>query len=406
MDIITTDTLWVIIATILVMLMQAGFSLVEVGYTRAKNAVNIVMKNFVDFSVGSLIFWFVGFGLMFGTDISSLLGTPDFFFTHSYGHLGLSISDSTMLIFQTVFAATAATIVSGAIAERTKFSTYIIITVVITAVIYPISGHWVWGGGWLSTLETPFHDFAGSSVVHSVGAWVALAGAIIVGPRIGKYGKQVNAIPGHNLMYGGLGVLILWFGWFGFNGGSQLAATGSDNALAISTILINTNLSASAGALSVLFLTWFKYGKPGLSLTLNGALGGLVAVTAGCDIFTPLGSVITGALAGIILVYAVDFIDKKLRIDDPVGAISVHGVCGAFGTLMVGLLASEGGLFYGGGGALLMTQFIGVMSIGAWAFSTGYLLFTVLKKTMGVRVSAEEEKAGLDISEHGESIYN
>jgi Amt family ammonium transporter len=402
MDIITTDTLWVIIATILVMLMQAGFSLVEVGYTRAKNAVNIVMKNFVDFSVGSLIFWFVGFGLMFGTDISSLLGTPDFFFTHSYGHLGLSISDSTMLIFQTVFAATAATIVSGAIAERTKFSTYII----ITAVIYPISGHWVWGGGWLSTLETPFHDFAGSSVVHSVGAWVALAGAIIVGPRIGKYGKQVNAIPGHNLMYGGLGVLILWFGWFGFNGGSQLAATGSDNALAISTILINTNLSASAGALSVLFLTWFKYGKPGLSLTLNGALGGLVAVTAGCDIFTPLGSVITGALAGIILVYAVDFIDKKLRIDDPVGAISVHGVCGAFGTLMVGLLASEGGLFYGGGGALLMTQFIGVMSIGAWAFSTGYLLFTVLKKTMGVRVSAEEEKAGLDISEHGESIYN
>ena len=406
MDIITTDTLWVIIATILVMLMQAGFSLVEVGYTRAKNAVNIVMKNFVDFSVGSLIFWFVGFGLMFGTDISSLLGTPDFFFTHSYGHLGLSISDSTMLIFQTVFAATAATIVSGAIAERTKFSTYIIITVVITAVIYPISGHWVWGGGWLSTLETPFHDFAGSSVVHSVGAWVALAGAIIVGPRIGKYGKQVNAIPGHNLMYGGLGVLILWFGWFGFNGGSQLAATGSDNALAISTILINTNLSASAGALSVLFLTWFKYGKPGLSLTLNGALGGLVAVTAGCDIFTPLGSVITGALAGIILVYAVDFIDKKLKIDDPVGAISVHGVCGAFGTLMVGLLASEGGFFYGGGGALLMTQFIGVMSIGAWAFSTGYLLFTVLKKTMGVRVSAEEEKAGLDISEHGESIYN
>ncbi len=406
MDTITTDTLWVIIATILVMLMQAGFSLVEVGYTRAKNAVNIVMKNFVDFSVGSLIFWFIGFGLMFGTDISSLLGRPDFFFTHSYGHLGLSISDSTMLIFQTVFAATAATIVSGAIAERTKFSTYIIITVVITAVIYPLSGHWVWGGGWLSSLETPFHDFAGSTVVHSVGAWVALAGAMIVGPRIGKYGKNVNAIPGHNLMYGGLGVLILWFGWFGFNGGSQLAATGSDNAQAISTILINTNLSASAGALTVLFLTWYKYGKPGLSLTLNGALGGLVAVTAGCDIFTPVGSVITGALAGIILVFAVDFIDKKLRIDDPVGAISVHGVCGAFGTLMVGLLASEGGLFYGGGGALLLTQFIGVMSIGAWAFSTGYLLFSLLKKTIGVRVSAEEEKAGLDISEHGESIYN
>lgn len=406
MDTITTDTLWVIIATILVMLMQAGFSLVEVGYTRAKNAVNIVMKNFVDFSVGSLIFWFIGFGLMFGTDISSLLGTPDLFFTHSYGHLGLSISDSTMLIFQTVFAATAATIVSGAIAERTKFSAYIIITVVITAIIYPLSGHWVWGGGWLSSLETPFHDFAGSTVVHSVGAWIALAGAIIVGPRIGKYGKTVNAIPGHNLMYGGLGVLILWFGWFGFNGGSQLAATGSDNALAISTILINTNLSASAGALTVLFLTWYKYGKPGLSLTLNGALGGLVAVTAGCDIFSPVGSVITGALAGIILVFAVDFIDKKLKIDDPVGAISVHGVCGAFGTLMVGFLASEGGLFYGGGGALLLTQFIGVMSVGAWAFSTGYLLFALLKKTIGVRVSAEEEKAGLDISEHGESIYN
>ncbi len=406
MDTITTDTLWVIIATILVMLMQAGFSLVEVGYTRAKNAVNIVMKNFVDFSVGSLMFWFVGFGLMFGTDIGSLLGTPDFFFTNSYGHLGLSISDSTMLIFQTVFAATAATIVSGAIAERTKFSTYIIITVVITAIIYPLSGHWVWGGGWLSSLETPFHDFAGSTVVHSVGAWLALAGAIIVGPRIGKYGKKINAIPGHNLMFGGLGVLILWFGWFGFNGGSQLAATGSDNAMAISTILINTNLSASAGALTVLFLTWIKYGKPGLSLTLNGALGGLVAVTAGCDIFTPLGSVITGAIAGVLLVFSVDFIDKKLRIDDPVGAISVHGVCGAFGTLMVGLLASEGGLLYGGGGALLLTQFIGVISIGAWSFSTGYLLFFILKNTIGVRVSAEEEKAGLDISEHGESIYN
>lgn len=406
MEINTTDTLWVLIATILVMLMQAGFSLVEVGYTRAKNAVNIVMKNFVDFSVGSLIFWFIGFSLMFGTDINSLLGTPDFFFTHSYGHLGLSISDSTMLIFQTVFAATAATIVSGAIAERTKFSTYIIITVLITAVIYPLSGHWVWGGGWLSSLDTPFHDFAGSTVVHSVGAWVALAGAIVVGPRIGKYGKQVNAIPGHNLMYGGLGVLILWFGWFGFNGGSQLAASGSDNAEAISTILINTNLSASAGALAVLFLTWIKYGKPGLSLTLNGALGGLVAVTAGCDIFTPVGSVITGTLAGIVLVFAVEFIDKKLRIDDPVGAISVHGVCGALGTLLVGLLAAEGGLFYGGNSALLITQFIGVMSVGVWAFSTGYLLFSFLKKTMGVRVSAEEEKAGLDISEHGESIYN
>lgn len=406
MDQITTDTLWVIIATILVMLMQAGFALVEVGFTRSKNAVNIVMKNFVDFSIGSLVFWLVGFSLMFGSDVVGLIGSLDLMFHKGYEHLDLSIPDPSMLIFQTVFAATAATIVSGAIAERTKFSTYIIFTIIITAIIYPISGHWVWGGGWLSSLETPFHDFAGSTVVHSVGAWVGLAGAMIIGPRLGKYGKKVNAIPGHNLMYGALGVLILWFGWFGFNGGSQLAATGEGNSVAISTILINTNLSASAGALTAMFLAWKRYGKPGLSLTLNGALGGLVAVTAGCDTFSPLGSVVVGVLAGILLVFAVEFIDQKLKIDDPVGAISVHGVCGAFGTLMVGLLATDGGLFYGGDASLLMTQFIGVMSVGVWAFGCGYLLFTILKKTMGVRVSKEEERAGLDVSEHGETIYN
>ena len=406
MDQITTDTLWVIIATILVMLMQAGFALVEVGFTRSKNAVNIIMKNFVDFSVGTLVFWAFGFSLMFGLDLNGLIGSVDLFFQGDYSHLGLSIPDNTMLIFQTVFAATAATIVSGAIAERTKFSTYIIFTVIITAIIYPISGHWVWGGGWLSTLDTPFHDFAGSTVVHSVGAWVGLAGALVIGPRIGKYGKKVNAIPGHNLMYGALGVLILWFGWFGFNGGSQLAVTGQENAVAISKILINTNLSAAAGALTAMFIAWKRYGKPGLSLTLNGALAGLVAITAGCDAFSPLGAVVTGVLAGTLLVFAVEFIDQKLKIDDPVGAISVHGVGGAFGTLLVGLFAVDGGLLYGGGTSLLITQFIGVVSIGAWAFICGYLLFKLLKVLFGVRVTPEEERAGLDIMEHGESVYN
>ncbi|NOR75988.1 MAG: ammonium transporter [Draconibacterium sp.] len=405
MDTIGLNTLWVLVAAALVMLMQAGFAMVESGFTRSKNSINILMKNLVDFSMGSLIFWIVGYTIMFGADIAGIIGKPVLFFSSLEVN---GIPDLASLIFQTVFAATAATIVSGAVAERTKFSSYLIFTVVITALIYPVSGHWIWGGGWLSSLSTPFHDFAGSTVVHSVGAWIGLAGAIVIGPRLGKYKSngKVGAIPGHNLTIGALGVFILWFGWFGFNGGSQLAISGIDNAIAVSKIFVNTNLAAAAGAMAAMTVTWIKFKKPALSLTLNGALAGLVAITAGCDIVTPGGAVLIGLIAGVVLVLAVEFFDKKLRIDDPVGAVSVHGINGALGTILVGVFATDGGLFYGGGTSLLVSQLIGVVAVGVWAFATGYLLFTVLKKTIGVRVSAKEEELGLDITEHGESAYN
>lgn len=390
------DILWVLIAGILVFWMQAGFALVEAGFTRAKNVGNIIMKNFMDFSLGSLIFWIIGYGIMYGSK-GAFFGAFDIFYDVE--------GDYHNLFFQTVFAATAATIVSGAMAERTKFSTYLIFSIVITAVIYPISGHWVWGNGWLSTMETPFHDFAGSTVVHSVGGWAALAGAWTIGPRLGKYNGTSNAIPGHNMVLGALGVFILWMGWFGFNPGSQLAISG-DNANAVAGIFITTNLAAAAGATVTMLVTWMRYGKPDLSMTLNGALAGLVAITAGCDVVSPEGSAIIGALAGVIVVFSVEFIDKVLKVDDPVGAISVHGVCGAFGTLMVGLLAVDGGLFYGGGVALLTSQAIGVLAIGAWAFGLGLILFQVLKATVGLRVSEQEEREGLDIHEHGQSSYN
>ena len=395
------DTVWVLIAATLVMFMQPGFAMVEAGFTRAKNTANILMKNLMDFSVGSLAFWLVGFSLMFGSDIGSFIGKPNLFFTADYGN---SIPDMAILFFQTVFAATAATIVSGAVAERTKFSTYLIFSVVITLFIYPVSGHWVWGGGWLS--ELGFHDFAGSTVVHSVGAWLGLVGAIMVGPRIGKYNGKSKAIPGHNLTFGALGVFILWFGWFGFNPGSQLAAAGSDNTHAISLIFITTNLAAAAGSLASMLVSWGRYKFPSLSLTLNGALAGLVAITAGCDTVTPGGAVIIGAVAGVILVFGVEFIDQKLRIDDPVGAVSVHGLGGAAGTLMVGLFSTNGGLFYGGGAHLLGVQALGVLAVMAWAMGTGFILFKILKSTIGLRVSRRIEEEGLDIYEHGESAYN
>ncbi|GET31031.1 ammonium transporter [Prolixibacter sp. SD074] len=395
------DTVWVLVAAVLVMFMQPGFAMVEAGFTRAKNTANILMKNLMDFSVGSLAFWLVGFSLMFGGDIGGLIGKPNLFFTASYGN---DIPDLAILFFQTVFAATAATIVSGAVAERTKFSTYLIFSVVITLFIYPVSGHWVWGGGWLS--ELGFHDFAGSTVVHSVGAWLGLAGAIMVGPRIGKYNGKSKAIPGHNLTFGALGVFILWFGWFGFNPGSQLAAAGSDNSHAISLIFITTNLAAAAGALSSMLVSWGRYKFPSLSLTLNGALAGLVAITAGCDTVTPGGAIAIGAIAGIILVFGVEFIDQKLHIDDPVGAVSVHGLGGAAGTLMVGLFSTNGGLFYGGGAHLLGIQALGVLAVMAWSLGTGYILFKLLKSTIGLRVSRRIEEEGLDVYEHGESAYN
>ena len=402
---VSIDNMWILVAAVLVMFMQPGFALVEAGFTRSKNTANILMKNMMDFSIGSLIFWLVGYTLMYGEDVGGFVGKISLFFNSDAIN---GVPDKTSLMFQTVFAATAATIVSGAVAERTKFSAYLIFSIAITAVIYPISGHWVWGGGWLSSMATPFHDFAGSTVVHSVGAWIGLAGAIVIGPRIGKYTKdgKAKAIPGQNLALGALGVFILWFGWFGFNPGSQLAAAGSENAGAIAHIFITTNLAAAAGAVSAMLVTWWKYKRPGLSLTLNGALAGLVAITAGCDVVSPGGAVIIGILAGILLVFGVAFIDKVLKVDDPVGAVSVHGLNGALGTIAVGLFSTQNGLFYGGGAAQLGSQLVGVLAVAVWAMGLGFLVFFVLKKTIGVRVSKRIEEEGLDIYEHGESAYN
>jgi Amt family ammonium transporter len=397
------NNLWVLLAAFLVMIMQPGFALVEAGFTRAKNTANIVMKNLMDFSIGSLAFWIVGYTIMYGESLGGLIGIPDFFFNSD----GIGdYTDKTDLMFQTVFAATAATIVSGAMAERTKFNAYLIFTVVITLFIYPISGHWKWGGGWLDQLG--FLDFAGSTVVHSVGAWVGLMGAMVIGPRLGKYGKdgKAKAITGHNLAMGALGVFILWFGWFGFNPGSQLGASGSGNALAISHIALTTNLSAAAGAVTAMLTSWGRYKRPTLSLSLNGALAGLVAITAGCDVVSPGGAVLIGAMAGFVLIFSVEFIDQKLKIDDPVGAVSVHGVCGALGTILVGVFATDGGLLYGGGFELLGVQVLGVLAIGAWAMITGLILFKILKATNGLRVSKRIEEEGLDVYEHGESAYS
>ena len=391
------DVLWIVICGILVFFMQAGFSLVETGFTRAKNAGNIVMKNIMDLCIGSLGFWLIGYTVMYGDSIGSFIGTPSLFYSES--------GDMHNLFFQTVFAATAATIISGAVAGRTKFTTYIILSLLMTVVIYPISGHWVWqGDGWLTDLG--FVDFAGSTVVHSVGGWAGLVAAIMIGPRIGKYtdGKS-NAIPGHNLLFGALGVFILWLGWFGFNAGSELAFSG-DSANNAAGILITTNLAAAAGAVSAMCVSWVRYGKPDISMTLNGALAGLVGITAGCAAVSTVGAAVIGLLAGAVVVISIDFIDKTLKVDDPVGAVSVHGVCGALGTLLVGVFATDGGLFYGGGFSLLGVQAIGVLAIGAWAIVTAFIVLFVLKKTMGLRVSKEEEIDGLDIHEHKSNVYN
>ncbi len=398
------DNMWLLIAGFLVMFMQPGFAMVEAGFTRSKNTANILMKNLMDFAIGSLLYWIIGFTLMYGDSIGGIIGTPDLFFMSD--GFGDNYSDYADLFFQTVFAATAATIVSGAMAERTEFKAYLIFSIVITVLIYPISGHWTWGGGWLSQLG--FHDFAGSSIVHSVGAWVGLAGAAIIGPRLGKYGTdgKPKAIPGHNLTLGALGVFILWFGWFGFNPGSQLAAAGTDNAVAIGHIAVTTNLAAAAGAVTAMLVSWFRYKRPALSISLNGALAGLVAITAGCDAVDPMGAVAIGIIAGFILPFAVEFFDKILKIDDPVGAISVHGVSGAFGTLAVGLFSTSEGLFYGFGAKLLGVQAIGVLAFFAWAAGTGFILFTILKKLKVLRASKRVEEEGLDIYEHGESAYN
>ncbi|MGJ8759236.1 MULTISPECIES: ammonium transporter [unclassified Polaribacter] len=389
--------LWMLIAGILVFLMQAGFTLVESGMTRSKNAVNIAMKNLLDICVGSLTFWLVGYSLMYGD-------TSNGWFFWS----GLFQGEGADLFFQTMFAATTATIVSGAIAGRTKYSTYIIFSIVMTAVIYPISGGWQWqGSGWLT--EMGFIDFAGSSIVHSVGGWAALVAAFMVGPRIGKYvDGKVLPIPGHNQILATLGVFILWFGWFGFNGGSQLAWGGADSIAASNVVLI-TNLSAAAGGLGALITTWIWYGKPNLGQTLNGVLAGLVSITAGCGNMTAGGAVLAGLIGGILVVFAIEFIEKKLKIDDAIGAASVHGVAGAWGTLVIGLWGVDGdtaiGLFNGGGAGQLGVQATGVLAYAAWAIGLSFIVLGILKATMGLRVSKEVEIEGLDVHEHGSIAY-
>lgn len=398
---ISLDTVWVLLAAMLVFIMQAGFALVESGFSRTKNTANILMKNLLDFSVGSLLFWAIGFGIMFGPDLLGLVGIPTPFGTSGWEG---EIPFEAFLVFQTVFSATAATIVSGAVAERTKFHSYLLYSVVIFGVIYPISGHWSWGGGWLS--EVGFHDFAGSSVVHALGGWLALMGAFVLGPRIGKYRNgKVYAIPGHNLTFATLGVFILWFGWFGFNPGSQLAASGEANRVAISSVFLTTNLAAAAGGVSALIVAWIRYGKPTLSLSLNGVLAGLVGITAGCDAVSPVGAVAIGVISGVVMIYAVSFFDL-IRIDDPVGAISVHGVCGTLGTILTGLFAMDGGLIYTGSFALLGVQLIGALSYMAWGLITGFALFKTIDLTVGMRVNKRIEEEGLDIYEHGEAAYN
>lgn len=395
------DTIWVLIAAFLVFFMQAGFAMVEAGFTRAKNASNIIMKNMMDFAIGSIIFFCVGFGIMFGNDLMGIAGTSFFFGNVSAEVLGLRIPVEAFLIFQTVFAATAATIVSGAMAERTRFAAYVAYSAVITLIIYPVAGHWIWGGGWLSKLG--FIDFAGSTVVHSVGGWAALIGSCILGPRIGKYGKdgKPNAIPGHSITLGALGVFILWFGWFGFNPGSSLAGTD----MSIARIAMTTNLAAAAGACTVMIITWLRYKKPDVSMTLNGALGGLVAITAGCADVSMPGSIAIGFIAGFVIVFGVEFVEKVLKIDDPVGAVAVHGMCGAVGTMLVGLFAVEGGYFYDGGLRLLGIQCLGVVSVAIWTITTAFLVFKGINATIGLRVSKEDEILGLDIGEHGTQAY-
>ncbi len=401
------NVVWTCVAAFLVFFMQAGFAMVEAGFTRAKNAVNILMKNLMDFSMGSIAFFLIGFGIMFGVSKGSFIGTSLF---------GLSGTDPasndwnfTFLMFQTVFAATAATIVSGAMAERTRFVSYLVYSFIISALIYPFFGKWAWGSlllgetgtGWLEAKG--FCDFAGSTVVHSIGGWLALSGAIMLGPRLGKYGPdgKPRAIPGHNIPLAALGVFILWFGWFGFNPGSTTTGDGS-----IGRIAVTTNLAAAAGAIAAMITSWILFKKPDGSMTLNGALAGLVAITAGCATVSPAGAILIGLIAGVLVVLSVIFIDSILKVDDPVGAVSVHGVCGAWGTLACGLFNLDGGLFYHGGLHQFMVQLLGVGVAFVWALGLGLLLFTILKFTIGLRTSADEELKGLDIGEHGMEAYS
>ncbi|MDR1971874.1 MAG: ammonium transporter [Treponema sp.] len=407
------DMVWLFLGASLVFIMQAGFAMVETGLTRAKNATNIVMKNLMDFCFGAIVYWAIGWGFMYGSVgidaageaiAGKFIGLSDFF---------KGIMDDPVYyrdwFFQVVFAATAATIVSGAMAERTQFKSYLIYTCFISAVIYPISGHWIWGGGWLADLG--FHDFAGSTVVHSVGGWAALMGALVLGPRQGKYVKgadgavSVKAFPGHNIPLAMLGVFLLWFGWYGFNGASTLSGTSPD----IARVCVTTTLAASAGAIAALIFSWIWFKKPDASMTMNGALAGLVAITAPCGVVSPGAAIVIGLIGGVLVVLSVEFIDKVLKIDDPVGASSVHLTCGIWGTLAVGIWGNiEGtavGLLHGGGFAQLGVQALGIVAVGAWAALTSLLLFLIIKVITGLRVSPKEELVGLDLSEHKAEAY-
>ena len=401
----SVNTIWVLFGTALVFFMQAGFSLCEAGFTRAKNTGNILMKNLMDFCIGTPAFWLVGFGLMFGKG-SGIIGSFDPLIRGEYSQaLPSGVPLWAFAIFQTVFCATSATIVSGAMAERTKFSAYCIYSAAISLLIYPVSGHWIWGGGWLSQMG--FHDFAGSTAVHMVGGICAMIGAKILGPRIGKYDKngKPQAILGHNLTFAALGVFILWFCWFGFNGASTV---GMDSDALIETagrVFFNTNLAAAVACCAALIFTWIRYKKPDVSMTYNAALAGLVGITAGCDAVDAVGAAVIGVVCGILIVLAIEFFDKIAKIDDPVGAVSVHCVCGAAGTVLTGLFATgettEAGLFYGGGAHFLGIQVLGVLAVAAYVAVVITIVFLAIKHTIGLRVKPDEELAGLDVSEHG-----
>ncbi|MCG9966709.1 ammonium transporter [Pelotomaculum terephthalicicum JT] len=395
------DTIWVLLCAALVFFMEGGFAFLEAGFIRAKNSMNIVMKVFTDSTIGMLSYWAIGFGIMYGLDRAGVFGSSGFLIGGDLSHIQLRIPIYAYWLFQAAFAMAMASIVSGAVAERMKYGPYIIYTAVATALIYPIAGHWVWGvNGWLGKLG--MLDFAGSAVVHAVGGWSALAAVLVLGPRTGKYNKDgtLNVLPAHNLHLAFLGTFILWFGWFGFNPGSSLSGLDMN----IARIALTTNLAAAAGGTAGILFTMFKYGKADPSMAMNGALAGLAAITAGTAYVQPASAVIIGGVAGVLVVLAVSFFDK-IKADDPVGAIAVHGAGGTWGVLAVGLFAQQGGLFYGGGAEFLGVQALGVLSVSVWAFTATYLVFTLLKKTVGVRVSAQEEFEGLDLNEHGITAY-
>ena len=409
--VIQIDIIWLFIGSFLVFWMQAGFAMVESGFSRSKNAANLLMKNLMDFALGALLFFAIGFGLMYGTSAGGFIGTDNFLLSNldPADMNGYSWVD---FLFQLMFAAAAATIVSGAVAERLKFKSYLVYSAVMTAFIYPISGHWMWGGGWLS--ELGFIDFAGSTIVHAVGGFAALAAAAVLGPRIGKFNKDgsSNTIPGHSLTLAALGVFILWMGWFGFNSGSTLSGMNPG----IAYIAVTTTLAAAAGTCSALLVNWFKQGHPSTEMALNGVLAGLVAITAGAASVSPGGAIIIGLVAGVVLIYGLDLVERVFKVDDPVGAVAVHGFNGLWGTIAVGLFAvpavgaftdmgPTAGLFYGGGWGQFGIQVVGVTAVATWAFVTMGALFYVMKKTVGIRVSPKEELQGLDISEHFTSSY-